>query len=74
MKQPRITKKTRLLSMFLGFIHIDICLILSVVTDISTDFLYKIAVLGAGLPAFYIIGRTTTYFSDIITPESKGSK
>lgn len=65
MKQSSGMRKTRLLAMFLGFAHIYICLILSVVTNISTDFLYKIAALGAGLPLVYIVGKSVTHFSDL---------
>jgi len=58
------SRKTRVLAMFLGFAHLDICLVLSIVTDISTDFLYKMAVLAAGIPTLYIIGRSATHFSN----------
>ena len=59
-----MSRKTRILAMFLGFAHVDICLILSVFTDVPTDFLYKIAVLFAGIPTLYIMGRSATHFAN----------
>jgi len=58
------TKKTRFFAFVYGAFNIQFCLLLSVFTDVETDFLYKMAGVGVGLVGLYINGRSITHFAN----------
>jgi hypothetical protein len=58
------TRKTRFFAFLYGAVNIEICLLLSVFTDVPVDFLYKMAMAGIGLAGLYITGRSVTHFAN----------